>query len=146
MRPAGLIPVLMVIGLPFFGLGCGTQKSCTLVGCADRLEIVLSPSFTGAYRVQLSLDGGAGDSFLCPAGALTGSGGLVLNCDENHIVIGAAPTKVSVTVKAEPAAGDAGPSTMPSDRTGAFTPTYTSSSPNGPDCQPTCRSGSVTLR
>jgi len=151
---------------------CVTTKACTEVGCNDQfsatIEAPLASLPPGMHRLEVIADGttltctfsvpleppasGGWPDPVCSAGLSLSVGPAVMcttfetdaikgqRCDpipdrvSEHLYFSATPTQVAVTQWA----GD----TMIFQQTA--TPTYQVSYPNGPDCGPACRQGSVT--
>jgi hypothetical protein len=106
--------------------GCGITGACTLIGCESGLFVQITGTPAGAYRVEAI---GAGSEVL-----------HFVNCPSAEACAGGAVFRdffpESVTIRVTTAAGTT---------TQSVQPTYTDSQPNGPNCPPTCRQGSVTV-
>lgn len=132
----------------------GDGKSCTLIGCAGGLNIdfVRSPWPAGAYSVSVKLDGSqhalcavelpfatATSSATCNAPDVTlGTSGQMLPTAQHAITglrIGGMPKTVHVEITRN------GVLEMATD----LTPTYLTSRPNGPGCEPLCTQANVNL-
>jgi hypothetical protein len=99
---------------------------CNLVGCVNGLSIALSRVPTGAYTVQLLVEGEAPREIRCPdPNRCSGPAFFFQN---------ALPTVATVVVTT--AAGEARQEVRP---------TYTTSRPNGRGCDPVCRNGTATF-
>lgn len=108
--------------------GCEMGVSCTLIGCADGVDIVWSGA-SSRDRGTLTIDG-VSVSFDC---ATAGSTNGVF-CNPNGLRLGRTPTDLRVEVV-----------TPSGTRSGTFVVSYTTSRPNGPSCEPVCRSATVTV-
>lgn len=130
-------------------------KMCTMIGCINGLHLNLAkvtPWTAGNYTFALELDGAA----VTCTGALplpACDKGAALRCDvEGKVQIGESgcalppeqhgfadiqilgePAKVKLTIKREDE----------QLHSGELTPTYVTSRPNGPDCEPECRSANA---
>lgn len=111
-------------------LGCSTaDKACTLIGCNDGLSVTFKGSPPENFTLRLKADGQADINVTCPGGSTQ------FTCLPDRVMINNyTPTQVDVTYTA-------GDKTL----TRSFTPSYTSSEPNGPGCGPVCRQASVEL-
>jgi len=140
-----VVLVAMLVGLP--ATGCDPQ-ACTQIGCGAEFRVEFQrPAWTpGSYRVELEVDG---DSLECIATLpldceapppCPGAPQLQLLLDgcaldpSQHRIAGlefqggSAPKSIAVRVLQDDALlGE-----------GAYTPVYTESFPNGPDCGPAC--------
>ena len=128
-------------------------KICTQIGCRDQLvlqalDVKLSP---GTYLISVDADGKKGSCSLEVGKEMKGQG-CVGDADVKlglpgsvpvrgpdggfSLVFGSAPAsvKVSVTSAAKKKVAEQ-----------AFTPTYKTLQPNGPDCSPTCKQAQETL-
>jgi hypothetical protein len=159
--------VLMKNGLTYFlvgGLlcvacGCGSSKSCTLIGCSDQfvVEVTLASGLAPLFSAQLDIDGRAvecpspakGESATCDTGVAIGSyerhsctsssnGGIeTLGCEGNgyfteRIIIVGAPKSVGIKLMTG--------TTVAAEKT--FEPSYVTNQPNGPGCDPICHQAS----
>lgn len=133
---------------------CETDEpgmACTLIGCVGGFEVNLqkgSAWAAGDYTFELDVDGvtnsctvtlpftGCDDAPKCAAelqGLSIGLSGCALDKAQHKVsaltFIDSFPKKVTVTVK------------HGVDEIGAasYTPTYTESRPNGPNCEPLCK-------
>jgi hypothetical protein len=123
-------------------------RACTEIGCVNGLHLRVSPDAgwrAGAYRFDLELDGrpvtceGAlplkpcGErSFTCDAdGVALGESGCALPANAQgiaQIMVPGYPLQLSVRVSLNGA----------ELANASFTPSYVSSQPNGPGCEPVC--------
>ena len=132
--------VSAIVGLTT--MGCVQSQSCTEIGCTDQLTVNFAGTIGMPYSVTLQLEGKAA-SFTCDVnGVRNAMGVMVQSCDNTSFVLIGAPASAMVQVTCGNAPDDGG--TV--DCTGTFSPTYTSTRPNGPSCPPTCRQGTVTLK
>jgi hypothetical protein len=144
--------VLWVCVLALVG-GCETQgKLCTLIGCVSGFQVNFQPGGgswgPGRYQIEVTADGASGACEvtlpLAPCGGpsstcigqrswLLGESGCALPSDQ-HAISGitfsmSAPAQVDVIVRRDGR----------QVASGSFAPAYTTSQPNGPGCEPTCR-------
>ena len=108
--------------------GCGAlePKVCTLIGCSDGLTVALQSRPAGAYRIELRVPGVAAPYvYDCPDPSRCATGALFEEL-----------TPETATVTVTTARG-----TVVRD----VRPSYTTSRPNGEDCPPVCRQGTVTV-
>ena len=137
--------------------GCNELRPCTLIGCGAPFEVHVTKASTwpaGSYHVEVEADGArSGCTMGFPlTSCLAAMGcegepdwrmnlsGCALPADAQSIVglsfLTTRPAAVKVTVSHE----------QRTLGTGAFTPTYTTTRPNGPTCDPECRTApSATL-
>lgn len=106
--------------------GCIGGGECTAIGCADGVNVEWSGA-TMRERGTLVLDGQT----------------LAFDCSATTAAVWCTPTglrlmRTPVTLRVE-VITDRGV------RSGSFTPQYTTSRPNGPDCDPVCRGATVTV-
>jgi hypothetical protein len=99
-------------------------QACTLIGCIDGLEIVLTGSVPDSVTVEATASGGETRTAECVR-----SDGCVYVAFE-----GFHPEEVTVRV-----AWDSGTIAV------TLEPAYTVSQPNGPDCPPICRYSRVVI-
>lgn len=118
---------LLIAGLL---VACATpEKACTLIGCNSGLNIAFKTAPAASYSLTLKAQGQADLSLSCPPGATTHT------CFPDSVFVNNyTPATVEISYKA-------GDKTV----TKSFTPTYTSSRPNGAGCEPECRQGKVEL-
>lgn len=129
----------------------GTSGECTLIGCGAPFEVEFVRSGgwpAGDYRVQVDADGQrtvcditvpftCQQSAVCdradPGFFVTLSGCALDPSQESigGVVFHGENTPANVTVEVFLDGASLG--------SGSFTPTYTESHPNGPDCEPTCK-------
>jgi hypothetical protein len=147
----------VVLGL---SAACTTEKSCTLIDCADRLSLILTRPDGNEphFEINLVVDG---KSIACPAPALGGSSrcddgvfvslsegqdcrqedtatAATLRCTGNGrfrevVEIQRSPTAVTVNLSQ---GGEI-------KSLGTFSPTYQTMQPNGPGCEPICRQAEI---
>ena len=140
------------LGLAMAG-GCSlASQTCTTIGCRDgtgvRFQTADGTWPAGSYRIEVTADGatGACDVRLplpacgTPASSCSGTrawilgeSGCALPTDQHAIsginFDGTTPTRIDVAVSRDGRQLAAQ----------SFTPTYATLRPNGPDCDPTCR-------
>jgi len=106
--------------------GCnGISTACTLIGCNSGLLVRLAGTPTGPYRIEVfSHPDAPRYVFDCANPATCGDARFVDY------------TPASVTVRVTTAAGT---------REETVQPAYSTSRPNGPNCEPTCTQGTVTV-
>lgn len=149
-----VLRALFAVGLLFSAAGCESDdpgQTCTLIGCVGGFEINLEKASAwaaGDYTFDLDVDGktnsctvtlpftSCNDGLKCTT-ELTdltiGLSGCALPAAQHKIsgltFFNTAPKTVAVTVK------------FGVDEIGSvsYTPTYTDSRPNGPNCEPLCR-------
>jgi hypothetical protein len=111
------------------------NQECTLIGCNDQLSVKLVPALSLPYGALIT-SGSQTTKFTCtPQGVRDEEGPLViLDCWGEGFSI-------------EPPAGEIKFSAFGdgATRSTTVTPAYDEVRPNGPDCAPVCRQGSVTL-
>jgi hypothetical protein len=140
---AACIVVLAVASASCDGIG-GT--TCTLIGCADGLRVRLDPPAPQPYRAQVTFPAGQTIAFQCVSGAVQGLSGpevAIAICDGGSFSVSCARspgycTTSPVTIEVTGSDG--------LRRRAVVTPEYTLSRPNGPNCEPTCSTGTATLR
>ncbi len=144
----------MCAALMMLSNGCESEedgKTCTLIGCADSyaIDFVRAGAWpAGDYEVAVDLDGsGVTCTVALPyadcnaeatcvgdkkANMLLGLSGCALDKAEHKLsgvsIVNLQPKSVSVTVKR-------GKDVL---GTATYTPTFTTSRPNGPGCDPEC--------
>lgn len=133
---------------------CGGPMGCTLMGCSDSLRVAFDPPLgaEGAYEVVVE---GDAKTRTCTATLPLGEGGpecergdddrfpgsLSLDLDRTEpmslrgVWVYGSPKKVNVTVRRD--------GVLLASET--FEPSYEKTYPNGPECGPTCFSGSAKL-
>jgi hypothetical protein len=133
--------------------GCETQsKVCSLIGCVDGFSVAFQPADgawrPGRYLVQVTADGVTGACEVnlplpaCTTPGATCTGQRAWSLGESgcalppaqHSLTGVAfsgttPASVAITVSRDGRQLAAG----------SFSPAYVTSQPNGPGCEPTCR-------
>lgn len=107
--------------------GCVVGGACTLIGCADGVDVNWSDA-SSEDRGTLVADGVA-YAFDCAVGSSS-----TVACTPTGARLRLAPLTLRVDVVTRSGA-----------RRGTFTPSYTTSRPNGPDCDPVCRGATVTV-
>lgn len=144
---AGALSLLLLSCL--FALPAAAEQPCTEIGCVNGLTIDLAPDLfeeEGIYEIRLVLDGRMvqckgvlplrkceeGPSFRCNAKDVRISeSGCALPEDQHtipNLMIDGLPRKIMMSVEHG--------NVMQVTRT--FRPTYLTSRPNGPLCEPTC--------
>jgi hypothetical protein len=143
---------LRILPLLIFGVAGGTScvdpvgKTCTLIGCADGLRVRLDPPAPQPYRAQVSFPGGQTIAFQCISGAVQGLSGpevAIAICDGASFSVSCARSPgycITSPVTVEVTGSDG------ARRRAVVSPEYTISRPNGPDCGPTCTTGTAILR
>ena len=123
MRISGIMAMALVFG------ACSQppppSQVCTLIGCESGLTVAAAPAPAGAWTVIVE----AGDTTRTVE-CLTQR-----DCAEGAFFRDFTPTAATVRVIA---AGDTTEQTV--------TPAYGTLQPNGPECPPTCRRATVTIR
>ncbi|MFO0626182.1 MAG: hypothetical protein U0325_11250 [Polyangiales bacterium] len=109
------------------GTGCIVGGECTLIGCADGVDITWSGA-SSQDRGTLVADG-VTYAFDCAAAPSS-----TVWCTSTGVRLQRTPTALRVDVVTPSGA-----------RSGTFSPRYTTSRPNGPDCDPVCRGATVTV-
>lgn len=147
------VVALLWAGLAALSSGCEMlTKTCTTAGCVTGFAVDLQPTDNiwrpGRYRVDVTADGVSGSCEVtlppAPCGTTSttctgqrnwgvGESGCALPSDQHSInrvaFSGTTPATVAVVVSRD--------GRQLASQT--FTPTYVTSQPNGPDCEPTCR-------
>ena len=111
-------------------------QMCTLMGCLDSVTVILEGNLPVDYTLELAPPEGPPVSVHCvsgenaepiqvPTGRCEESGGTFIEF---------APGQVHATLTWDRGSVEAD-----------LTPVYVTTQPNGPDCPPVCRAGSVTL-
>ena len=161
-RKLACVATLVVVGAcaqsPAPGPGpVPSGQVCTQIGCLDGLLVRVvkpSPWVPGRYTFEVDVDGvqvrcsGALPLQPCESGpslACTGDGKVIISesgCalpPESHgfgdLQISGEPQAVGITIKLDDNVL----------HTTTLQPSYVTSQPNGPGCEPTCRSGSADL-
>jgi hypothetical protein len=133
-------------------LSCNGSPSrvCTDIGCTDGFSLMLNHAWTeGSYSFEVALDS---DVVRCTANIpLDRSGG----CDDERVQLVLSGSELPVAEQSIPAinvlAADLTTITVAILRgdevltESSFTPTWETSQPNGPDCEPTCRTAEAAL-
>lgn len=122
MRYAGILVAAVVFG------SCSQPpppaQVCTLIGCESGLSVVVDPAPQGDYTV------------IAEEGATTRTVECVQNgCPDGAFFADFTPETVRIRVIA---GNDTTEQTV--------TPEYETMQPNGPECPPTCRRATVTIR
>lgn len=119
---------VLLLGVAFMGVsGCIVGGACTAIGCADGVSVAwANPS--PRDRGTLIADG-VTYAFDCAAAPTA-----TVWCTPTGLRLSATPTTLRVEVV-----------TSTGTRSGSFTVAYTTSRPNGPDCEPVCRNATVTV-
>lgn len=130
--------------------GCNELRPCTLIGCGAPFEVQFTKASAwpaGSYHVEVEADGVRS---ACTMGFPLTSCQVAVGCE------GTADWRMNLSGCALPAAAQsisgltflttrpaAVKVTVSHEQrtlgTGTFTPTYTTSRPNGPSCEPECR-------
>jgi hypothetical protein len=122
---------ILTLATAFALAGCSVfdpgDDVCTLIGCQSGLRVEFSTRPAGPFRVEVTAPGTTpgGPTFVfdCPDPARCGASAVFPDFTPTHVT-------VRVTTPAGVVTRD-------------FTPAYRSSSPNGEDCEPTCREATV---
>ncbi len=160
-RLTGIARIALLVALP----ACASHspgasdrgKVCTEIGCMNGLHVNLSkvtPWTAGNYSFAFELDGAAvtctgalplpacdkGPAMRCDVEGKVqiGESGCALPAESQSfadIRIEGAPAKVKLTIKRED---------QPL-HSGELTPTYKTSRPNGPDCEPECHGANAEM-
>ncbi|MEZ0371645.1 MAG: hypothetical protein ACAI44_21315 [Candidatus Sericytochromatia bacterium] len=109
---------------------CTPEKSCSLIGCVDGLKITLKGQVAQSFKLTIKAQGQPDHNLSCPEG----TSGNICFPDGSVFVNNYTPQSVEITYSA-------GEKTV----TRSFNPSYTTSSPNGPECGPTCKQARVEL-
>ena len=145
---------MRLLGLLGLLAGCGDKVdvSCTDIGCQDGLQVDFEPVLetAGDYEVEIVVDGvstrclaslpldAEAPSSCDEEGVYLTTSGSALSEDQHEITgvyLTAGPDTVSIGVLRDEA--EVGGDTL--------SPTYTVVQPNGPECEPTCRSASASV-
>lgn len=152
---ARLIPVVSLL-LASLAPACETLHECTLIGCSDGVGMTL-PALATTYsgNLPLTIDACLGaecsvfridHTGAAPVCTSMSAGNTLCTIDGMGTVVltklplptgatdGPLPVHVTVTDKSGATIAD-----------GTATVTITPSQPNGPDCEPTCHEGQVSL-
>jgi hypothetical protein len=108
---------------------------CTLMGCLDTLTFTLDGEVPEEYTLQLT----SPDGLLIEVSCTSGEGaetpqGQSGTCGGSGVTLNVAPSQVHLRLARDGGAIERN-----------LTPAYQVFQPNGPDCPPACRSGSVTI-
>ncbi len=108
---------------------------CTLMGCRDTLDLMLTHEPTSPYTIQLTSSTGETRQITCTPGKISMESDNSVICRTGIVTIyGFTPAKVAVEITWQD---------------GSFkidgTPTYKNFRPNGPFCAPTCRLGKLAV-
>lgn len=120
-----------LLTLAAFGLllGCTADKACTLIGCNDGLSVTFKGTAPDNFSLKLKAEGQTELNLSCPGGSSQ------FTCLPGRVLVNNyTPAQVEVTYTA-------GDKTV----TRSFTPSYTTASPNGPDCGPSCKQATVEI-
>lgn len=139
----GTFALVLAAAVALVPAGCDNigEQGCTLIGCQDQLTVTFGHLVALPYDVKLTLDGKTA-TFTCDGtGVKSPAGTSVQRCDGEGFVLLATPAMVDVSVTCGVAPDDGGIS-----RCGTSAqPTYKTTQPNGPNCEPTCRQATVTV-
>ncbi len=152
-RPLFLFAFALALALAGCGVASPQPQACTGIGCNIGYQITLTSASAwkaGKYTVEVVSDGvtttctatlpltSASTADCTKAGVQIGLSGSMLPPEQqslSDILLTATPKAVTITLSRDGA----------QLVTKSFTPTYKTSRPNGPDCEPTCTSASDTL-
>jgi hypothetical protein len=105
------------------------------MGCLDSLTVTLEGEVPADYTLQLTSADGPPLVVSCTSAEnAEPPAGQSARCEGSSVTFGVAPAHVNVRLTWEGGA-------LEKD----LTPVYESFQPNGPDCPPVCRAGSVTI-
>ena len=127
-RTTLLLRAATAAAVPLLLGGCEAldPKVCTLIGCTDGLTVALATRPAGAFRIELRVPGvPAPYVYDCPDPS---------RCASSALFEELTPESATVTV-----------TTARGSVVREVRPTYTTSRPNGDDCPPVCRQGTVTV-
>ncbi|HEY2375572.1 MAG TPA: hypothetical protein VGH98_06315 [Gemmatimonadaceae bacterium] len=114
----------------FIGLASCTaisgEHTCTLIGCDSGLVVHLATMPTAPFRVEVRISPGDQAAYVFDCTDLT-------RCSQDVFLNGLIADRATVTVIVGAA----------SSTTTFNQIVYTTSQPNGPDCEPTCKQGTV---
>ena len=155
LRASALL--LLLLPAVLFAGGCGTvppgtaDQGCTVIGCGSAFSVNFLHAGAwpaGSYAVEVEVDGATFTCSAtlplqcnapspCPAGSpfLLGRSGCALDAAQQSLSgidfdLGSAPASVRVKVSWDGATLGIG----------TFSPTFTTSRPNGASCEPVCKS------
>lgn len=148
-----LLSVLPLVAACTASSSPDTDRACTAMGCVDGFHVEVTSSGAwqpGAYVVTVVADGvtttcsatfplTASSRAECSGqGVQVGLSGSMLPATAqsiSHVALTSAPKSVAVAITRDGV----------SIASRVYTPTYKTSRPNGPDCEPTCTSATDTL-
>lgn len=107
--------------------GCAAfNEACTLIGCASGLRVQLDGAPSVAYTIEVKVPGQAtSQTFNCATPS---------QCVGGAFFADFVPQTVQVTI-----------TVGTSVRTLTVDPQYSTSRPNGPNCEPTCTQATITI-
>ena len=144
------ILAIVVLTSAFFA-GC-TGTTCPLLGCQDGLQVGFTAAAwpAGVWSVQLETAGATRSCSVslpfasvnvapvCVGSMTLGTSGSALPADQHKLTgvqLPDTPTQITLTVQHDGA----------TVATKNLQPTYVTSQPNGPECEPTCNQGTAQL-
>ena len=115
------------------------------MGCGESINVTLQPAVDLPYQATLSFPRGETVTFRCTSMSVRdavpeGLVSVMCSPDSLAIMCDGAPDYCSTSPVTISVVGPDGHT-----RSGAVTPSYSVSQPNGPRCGPTCKSGKATL-
>lgn len=141
----------LLVGASWLSLlsGCSSETSCTEIGCRDTITVSVAESLVaadGEYELVVEAP-----SVTSSCTITTSGGESTMECPDSasevtpnalEVVINFAPSTLDTTSAVTAIVSLAGAPVGEVEEV----PNYTSSSPNGEDCPPTCLQGSVELQ
>jgi hypothetical protein len=132
-------PLTVLVAL-FVSLVACSSEPCTLIGCASALRVNFgAATIAPPYSVTIVADGEPLMFECASAGLLSPDPGGSAACDATGFSFPRAPRSATITVRPFRDGG------LGTARTTTATPSYSENRPNGPSCEPVCRSGTVAL-
>ena len=130
-----LVTLTLVVAASFGA--CSTEdniQSCTLIGCVDQVTLrALDPSGALIAKVQGTV---IADGKTIAVNCLSGTGGLDYGCSPNGLVVMTSAASLVVSLSS----GDLAVSGL------VVTPSYVTTRPNGPKCDPICKQAIVDVQ
>lgn len=119
--------LILTIGLLLLLTGCTSNEevpqACTMIGCESGVRVEFAQAPPHPFTVQVTFPDGTSQSASCDRPG---------SCVDGVFFAGDTPDRVTVRV-----------TTATGTATHSLEPVYRSTQPNGPDCPPTCRQGTV---
>ena len=142
-RRSVVIIIVAVLAVLAIGLGVMTLlgsglarpvQGCTMIGCFETLAIEFEGFQPETYSVEVSSPSMETVRFECPTPGASNASGFTM-CTPNGVNLSeVSPDDITVKVSWEGGS-----------KTETFHVSYETYQPNGPQCEPTCRSGKVTM-